>query len=146
MTPEENRRLTQVGPGTPMGGLLRRYWQPACLSSELPEADGAPLRVRLLCEDLIAFRDSEAHVGLASAQIALNDLNGARSELDSMLRSQPTPDVYVTLGELNLKENKLDAASEAVAQALHLEPGNSAALQLKHQLASKLNATAPQNQ
>ena len=95
---------------------------------------------------LLDPENGEAHVGLASAQIALNDLNGARSELDSMLRSQPTPDVYVTLGELNLKENKLDAASEAVAQALHLEPGNSAALQLKHQLASKLNATAPQNQ
>src|SRR5690242_5081965 len=67
LTPEENRRLTRVGPGTPMGALLRRYWQPACLSSELPERDGAPLRVRLLCEDLIAFRDSEGHVGLVDA-------------------------------------------------------------------------------
>lgn len=50
-----------------MGRLLRRYWQPACLSSELPERDGAPLRVRLLCEDLIAFRDSEDGVGLVDA-------------------------------------------------------------------------------
>jgi phthalate 4,5-dioxygenase oxygenase subunit len=67
LNPEENRRLTGVGPGTPMGVLLRRYWQPACLSSELPEPDGAPVRVRLLCEDLIAFRDSDGHVGLVDA-------------------------------------------------------------------------------
>jgi tetratricopeptide (TPR) repeat protein/TolB-like protein len=88
----------------------------------------------------------EAHVGLASAQIALNDLSGARSELDLTLRSKPNPDAYVALGQLNLKENKLDAANEAVAQALRLEPANSAALQLKQQLAGKLSATLPQNQ
>jgi hypothetical protein len=45
LTPEENQRLTRVSRGTPMGELLRRYWQPACLSSELPEPDGAPLRL-----------------------------------------------------------------------------------------------------
>ncbi|MDE2476185.1 MAG: Rieske 2Fe-2S domain-containing protein [Alphaproteobacteria bacterium] len=67
LTREDNQRLTHVGPGTPMGRLLRRYWQPACLSGELPERDGAPLRVRLLCEDLIAFRDSEGAVGLVDA-------------------------------------------------------------------------------
>ena len=43
---EENKLLTQVGPGTPMGNLMRRYWQPVLLSSELPEKDGAPKRVR----------------------------------------------------------------------------------------------------
>src|SRR3954447_11698825 len=67
LTPEENQRLTRVSRGTPMGELLRRYWQPACLSSELPENDGAPLRVRLLGEDLIAFRDTEGKVGLVDA-------------------------------------------------------------------------------
>jgi phthalate 4,5-dioxygenase len=67
LTPDENYRLTRAGPGTPMGELLRRYWQPACLSSELPERDGAPLRVRLLCEDLIAFRDTTGKVGLVEA-------------------------------------------------------------------------------
>src|SRR6476619_3041139 len=50
-----------------MGALLRRYWQPACLSSELSEPDGAPLRVRLLGEDLIAFRDTEGRIGLVDA-------------------------------------------------------------------------------
>src|SRR5689334_19229705 len=67
LTPEENVRLTRVGPGTPMGALMRRYWQPACLSSELPEPDGAPLRARLLGEDLIAFRDTNGSVGLVDA-------------------------------------------------------------------------------
>ena len=64
---EDNERLVRVGPGTPGGELLRRYWTPALLSSELPERDGAPVRVRLLCEDLIAFRDSTGAVGLVDA-------------------------------------------------------------------------------
>ncbi|MBO0693971.1 MAG: Rieske 2Fe-2S domain-containing protein, partial [Acidimicrobiaceae bacterium] len=61
---EDNEILTQVGQGTPMGELLRRYWMPACLSSEIPEADGAPARVHLLGERLVAFRDTEGKVGL----------------------------------------------------------------------------------
>jgi phthalate 4,5-dioxygenase oxygenase subunit len=64
---EDNERLTRVGPGTPMGETFRRYWMPAALSSELPDNDGAPIRVRLLGEDLIAFRDSSGEVGLVSA-------------------------------------------------------------------------------
>lgn len=47
-----------------MGRLLRRYWLPAVLSSEIPEPDGPPVRVRLLGEDLVAFRDSDGRVGL----------------------------------------------------------------------------------
>jgi phthalate 4,5-dioxygenase oxygenase subunit len=58
------RTLTQVGANTPMGTMLRSYWQPVLLSSELPERDGPPVRVRLLGEDLIAFRDSSGEVGL----------------------------------------------------------------------------------
>jgi phenylpropionate dioxygenase-like ring-hydroxylating dioxygenase large terminal subunit len=62
----ENRTLTMVGPGTPMGTLFRRYWHPVLCSSELAAVDGDPVRVRLLCEDLIAFRDSNGRVGLVS--------------------------------------------------------------------------------
>jgi nitrite reductase/ring-hydroxylating ferredoxin subunit len=61
---EDNELLTQVGPGTPMGDLLRQYWLPALLVSELPEPDCPPVRVRLLGESLIAFRDSAGRVGL----------------------------------------------------------------------------------
>jgi hypothetical protein len=60
--PEDNERLVRVGSGTPMGTMLRRYWQPVLMSSELPEKDGAPVRVRILAEDLIAFRDTEGRV------------------------------------------------------------------------------------
>src|SRR5256885_17013023 len=64
---EDNELLTRIGPGTPMGSLMRQYWQPVLLGSELPEADGPPLRVRALGEDLIAFRDSAGRVGLLGA-------------------------------------------------------------------------------
>jgi len=61
---EDNELLCRIGPGTPMGTLMRQYWVPAALSSELPEPDGAPLRVRLLGENLVAFRASSGAVGL----------------------------------------------------------------------------------
>ena len=48
LSAEDNETLTRVGPGTPMGNLLRRYWIPACLSSEIGPPDGSPARVRLL--------------------------------------------------------------------------------------------------
>jgi phenylpropionate dioxygenase-like ring-hydroxylating dioxygenase large terminal subunit len=61
---EENELLTQVGSGTPMGALMRRYWIPALLSWEVSEPDCPPVRVKLLGENLVAFRDSEGRVGL----------------------------------------------------------------------------------
>ena len=60
----ENAIVTQTGPGTPLGNVMRRYWVPALLSSELPEPDGAPVRVPLLSEKLVAFRDSDGKIGL----------------------------------------------------------------------------------
>ena len=64
LTPEQNQALTRTGPGTPMGKLFRSYWIPALLASELAEADGAPVRVQLLSEKLIAFRDTQGRLGL----------------------------------------------------------------------------------
>ena len=61
---EENETVTRVGPGTPMGMLMRRYWLPAALSRELPGPDCAPIRVRLLGERLVAFRDTSGRLGL----------------------------------------------------------------------------------
>lgn len=61
---EDNELLTRVGPGTPTGELFRRYWIPALLSEEIPEPDCPPARVRLLGEDLVAFRDSQGKIGL----------------------------------------------------------------------------------
>ncbi len=59
----ENELLTRVGPGTPMGTLMRQFWLPACLSAELAAA-GDPLRLMLLGEKLIAFRDSAGEIGV----------------------------------------------------------------------------------
>ena len=64
LSQQENELLCQVGPGTLMGDLFRRFWLPALLSTELPEPDCAPVRLRLLGENLVAFRDSEGKVGV----------------------------------------------------------------------------------
>jgi phthalate 4,5-dioxygenase oxygenase subunit len=64
ITANENELLTRVGPGTPMGGMMRRYWLPICTSAQLPHPDGPPLRLRLLGETFVAFRDSSGRVGL----------------------------------------------------------------------------------
>jgi nitrite reductase/ring-hydroxylating ferredoxin subunit len=61
---EDNELITRVGPGTAMGTLMREYWVPAMLSSELPGPDCDPVRVLLLAEQLIAFRDTNGKSGL----------------------------------------------------------------------------------
>ncbi len=60
---EDNELLCRVGPGTPMGNLLRQYWMPALPSSEFPGPDSATKRMRLLGENLVMFRDSKGRVG-----------------------------------------------------------------------------------
>src|SRR6201987_3521079 len=61
---EENELLTRTGRDTPMGDAMRRYWIPALLAREIAEPDCPPVRVRLLGEDLVAFRDTQGRVGL----------------------------------------------------------------------------------
>ena len=86
LTKAENELLTQVGPETPGGALLRRYWHPVLKASEI-EADGAPKQVRLLGENFVAFRATDGSVGLvdeycphrcASLALARNEHNGLR--------------------------------------------------------------------
>src|SRR5690606_12789418 len=64
LTKDKNELITKTGPGTPMGELFRTYWNPALLAEELPEPNCPPVRVQLLSEYLIAFRDSEGNLGL----------------------------------------------------------------------------------
>ena len=87
LTQEKNDLLTQTGPGTPMGKVFRCYWIPALLAEELPEPDCPPVRVELLSEKLIAFRDTEGRLGLldefcAHRRVSLwfgrNEENGLR--------------------------------------------------------------------
>ncbi len=84
---DENELLTRVGPGTAMGALMRRYWIPAAFSHQLPKPDGPPIRVRLLGENLVLFRDTQGRVGLldercphrtASLFYGRNEENGLR--------------------------------------------------------------------
>ncbi|MEA2640404.1 MAG: phthalate 4,5-dioxygenase [Chloroflexota bacterium] len=70
LSKEENELLTRVGPGSRMGEMLRRYWLPACLAEEIPAPDCDPVRVRLLGEDLVVFRDSNGRVGLVKENCA----------------------------------------------------------------------------
>jgi phthalate 4,5-dioxygenase oxygenase subunit len=64
LTEEENELLCRVEGDAPMGQLMRRHWMPACLSEEVAERDGTPVRVRLLGEDLVVFRDTDGRVGV----------------------------------------------------------------------------------
>ena len=64
MTPEENDLLCRVEGNAPMGQIMRRHWIAACLAEEVAEPDGAPLRVRLLGENLVVFRDSKGRLGV----------------------------------------------------------------------------------
>ncbi|MQG79217.1 MAG: Rieske 2Fe-2S domain-containing protein, partial [SAR202 cluster bacterium] len=66
LTRHDNETLTRTDQGTPMGDVMRRYWIPALLASELPDPDCSPVRVRLLGEQLVAFRDTGGRVGLLS--------------------------------------------------------------------------------
>ena len=61
---EDNELLTRVGPGTGMGEWMRRFWMPVMLSAEIGEPDCTPVRVSLLGERLIAFRDTDGRVGV----------------------------------------------------------------------------------
>ena len=63
LTEEENERLCRVGPDTPMGRVLRRYWTPAFQLGDLPEPDCAPIQVTLLGENFVAFRDTSGRLG-----------------------------------------------------------------------------------
>ncbi len=87
LTQADNDYLCRVGPGTPMGNLLRRFWMPSLIASELPEPDCAPVRTRILGEDLIAWRNTDGSVGLmqnacphrgASMFFGRNEENGLR--------------------------------------------------------------------
>jgi phthalate 4,5-dioxygenase oxygenase subunit len=63
LTKEQNDLLTQTGPGTPGGELLRSYWQPIAADHEMP-VGGDPLPIRIMSEDLVLFRDDEGRLGL----------------------------------------------------------------------------------
>jgi phthalate 4,5-dioxygenase oxygenase subunit len=66
LTKEQNELLCRVEGDAPMGRIMRSHWLPVCMSEELAERDGAPVRSRLLGEDLVAFRDTNGRIGVLS--------------------------------------------------------------------------------
>lgn len=64
LSAEHNQLLTRTGPGTPMGALFRHFWIPVLLSEQVPEADGPQVRVKILGEELLAFRATDGRIGL----------------------------------------------------------------------------------
>jgi phthalate 4,5-dioxygenase oxygenase subunit len=64
LTHEQNDLLCRVEGDAPMGGIMRRHWLPVCLSEEVAEKDGAPVKARLVGEDLVVFRDSNGRLGV----------------------------------------------------------------------------------
>ena len=82
LTPDEQELLVRTGPGTAMGDLFRRYWLPVLLTEELPAPDCPPVRLRVLGEPLVAFRDTSGRIGVLGAYCAHRrmDLFYARSE------------------------------------------------------------------
>jgi len=87
MNKEMSETLTRVGRGTPMGDLMRRYWVPALMTSEIAEADGPQVKVQLLGEKLLAFRNSDGRACLidefcshrgVSLYFGRNEENGIR--------------------------------------------------------------------
>jgi phenylpropionate dioxygenase-like ring-hydroxylating dioxygenase large terminal subunit len=68
LSAEDNELLTRTGPGTAMGTLFRRFWMPVLLAREVPEPDGPPVRVQIMGEQLVAFRDTLGRVGLVDTR------------------------------------------------------------------------------
>src|SRR5438093_12990964 len=75
LTKEQNDLLTRVGPGTPLGEVMRRYWVPALFSWEIAEPDSPPVDFRLLGENLLAFRDTNGRVGVVDPRCAHRGAN-----------------------------------------------------------------------
>lgn len=117
MNKEMSEVLTRVGPGTRMGNLLRRYWVPALMSSEIAEPDGPQVRVGLLGEKLLAFRDTDGQARLigefcshrgVSLYFGRNEENGIRCayhgvKFDGMGRCVDVPSSSEACARMHIK-------------------------------------------
>ena len=95
-TKSHDPEITEAGPGTPLGEYMRKSWQPICLSEELTEV---PKAVRILNEDLVAFRDRSGRIGLlnrqcshrgTSLEFGIIQPKGIRGKIDSTYDSAGT--------------------------------------------------------
>jgi hypothetical protein len=120
LTKEDNETLSCTGPGTPMGKLFRCYWLPALLTSDLAEPDCTPVRLRILSEDLVAFRDSDGVVRVESVQQSVT-IGGVRVEPGDWLRGDGDGLVVIPasrLTEVLLVAMEIHNAEERIRQAV----------------------------
>ena len=80
MDAETVELLIRTGPGTAMGSLMRRYWVPVLLAAEVAEPDGPPVRVKILGERLLAFRDTQGRPGLIDEFCAHRRARGVQAQ------------------------------------------------------------------
>lgn len=119
---EDNERITRVGPGTPMGELLRQYWIPGLLSSELATPDCRPLRVRLLGENLIAFRDSSDRFRLAA---------NAGNDYEFDFEKQRRNEEYTGITGIHLQDQAITESMGPVLDRGHEHLGSSDAMVIR---------------
>src|SRR5436309_712566 len=96
LSKDANDLLCHIGPGTAAGNLIRRYWIPAVYPADLPAPDSPPVRVRLLGEDLIAFRSTDGSVGLVQnaclhSRLGGNQQGGGGANEASTMREDKAP-------------------------------------------------------
>ena len=75
LSTQENELLTRVGPGTPMGELMRRYWHPVAAAAELEASPFRTKEVRILGEDLVLYRDRSGRLGLVESRCSHRRVN-----------------------------------------------------------------------
>ena len=119
---EDNALFTQVGPGTPMGEMLRRYWQPVQCTEFVT---GKPQRLKILGENLVAFRDTDGRVGILERQCPhrLADMWFGRNENNGLTCAYHGW-AYDPAGKIvDVKEHDAGKYSQAFDSANHdLEP------------------------
>jgi hypothetical protein len=118
----DNELLTRTGPGTAMGDLFRRFWMPALLSRALPEPDGPPVRVKILGEELVAFRDTEGRVGLVEPHCPHRGANSGSALAD---RGVPFAEVMVQRFGDAVGRVGLDPSGAHASRATYSSPRSS---------------------
>ena len=130
MSREQNDQLSRVGPDTLMGKLLRRYWAPFLLVSEIPEPDCPPVRVTLMGEKLICFRDSKGRIGLIDEFCAHRGVSlwfGQKRRMRTALslpRLEIRRDRTVRRSALGAGRKRLPKEHQAEILPLHREGGD----------------------
>ncbi len=112
---KDNELLTHVGPGTPMGDLMRQYWMPIYLSSDIAENDCKPQRIKLLGEQLLIFRDTQGRAGPpsgAKSRLPLFAISADFRDFHDFMRFPVISRIFLVFCVFGRKRNLLRAGVE----------------------------------